>query len=177
MTSKRFYAGIGSRRTPPAVLGLMRDIGHALALQGFTLRSGAAHGADTAFEQGAIRAGRLDSEIYLPWWRFNSHPSQLYVTGHQARLLAATVHPHWDGLTSGARSMHARNCYQVLGFNLDRPVEAVICWTPDGCEGATTRRPDTGGTATAIVLAERHGVPVFNLQRAESRQRLLAWMG
>lgn len=172
----RIYAGVGSRRTPPDVLGLMRDIAHALALHGLRLRSGAATGADTAFEQGALRAGRRDSEIYLPWWRFNNHPSQLYITGHQARKMAADLHPNWDALSSGPRSMHARNCYQVLGFNLDAPCEALICWTPDGCEGAASRTRGTGGTATAIVLAERHGVPVFNLQRPDARGRLLAWM-
>lgn len=164
----RVYSGIGSRRTPPDVLALMRDIGHALALAGFTLRSGAAQGADSAFEAGALR-GRGACEIYLPWRRFNAHPSQTCVTGHQARLLAATLHPKWDTLGGGARSMHARNCYQILGFNLDRPCDAVICWTPGG--------EAVGGTATAIVLAERYGIPVFNLQRAEARRRLLAWMG
>jgi hypothetical protein len=172
----RFYAGVGSRRTPHDVLATMRDLGHALALAGFTLRSGAAIGADAAFEQGAIR-GRGEAEIYLPWRGYNNHWSPLIQTTHQARKLAATLHPGWDKLQGGARAMHARNCHQVLGFNLDVPVEAVICWTPDGCEGATSRNSDTGGTATAIVLAERCGIPVFNLQRDDARQRLLGWLG
>lgn len=154
----------------------MCDIGHALALAGFTLRSGAAIGADTAFEQGALR-GRGPTDIFLPWRGYNNHRSRLIQTTHQARRLAATLHPGWDKLQGGARAMHARNCHQVLGFNLDAPAAAVICWTPDGCEGLATRRPDTGGTATAIVLAERCGIPVFNLQRDDAHQRLLAWLG
>ena len=39
---------------------------------------------------------------------------------------------------------------------LDRPVDAVVCWTCDG--GAVT-----GGTGMGIRIAEAHGIPVLNL--------------
>lgn len=53
------YAGIGSRQTPDDILELMHRIGSTLAINGFTLRSGGAVGADTAFEQGAVSIGNL----------------------------------------------------------------------------------------------------------------------
>ena len=50
----------------------------------------------------------------------------------------------------------ARNVAILLGRNLDRPVDAVVCWTCDG--GAVT-----GGTGMGIRIVEAHGIPVLNL--------------
>ena len=46
------YAGIGSRSTPPEVQAVMRTLANNLEYTGFTLRSGGAKGADSAFEHG-----------------------------------------------------------------------------------------------------------------------------
>lgn len=45
MTYPIYYAGVGSRETPPDILGLMRTIGCWWARKGLTLRSGGAEGA------------------------------------------------------------------------------------------------------------------------------------
>jgi hypothetical protein len=170
----RKYAGIGSRETPEDVLSLMRILGKALAVQ-YTLRSGAAAGADSAFEQGALVGGG-STEIYLPRKAFNGHASDRFVVSKEALALAATLHPVWEVLGRGPQQMHARNCYQILGQGLDDPVEFVIAWTADGCESATTRRRTTGGTATAIVLAEARGIPVYNLRNEKSRVKLYDYL-
>jgi predicted Rossmann fold nucleotide-binding protein DprA/Smf involved in DNA uptake len=47
-----YYAGIGSRQTPEDVLKIMKTIGSFMVHKDYILRSGAADGADTAFEQG-----------------------------------------------------------------------------------------------------------------------------
>jgi hypothetical protein len=52
----------------------------------------------------------------------------------------------------------------------------VVCYTADGCESEATRNSDTGGTATAIVLADRAGAPVFNLAQADAEKRLRAFV-
>ena len=62
----RRFAGIGSRSTPDHVLQAMRKVAHRLAEMGYTLLSGGAAGADSAFEEGCF--GR--KEIYLPWTGF-----------------------------------------------------------------------------------------------------------
>ena len=46
------YAGVGSRATPEPVLDLMRRCATRLEVLGYTLRSGGANGAETAFEEG-----------------------------------------------------------------------------------------------------------------------------
>ena len=73
----------------------------------------------------------------------------------QSELLASQVHPAWDKCNAWARGMHSRNCHQILGYDLKSPVDCVITWTPNG--------NIQGGTATAIKLAIKHNIPVFNL--------------
>ena len=73
----------------------------------------------------------------------------------ETERIASEVHPAWDRCNDWARGMHSRNCHQILGYDLQSPVDAVICWTPDGAV--------VGGTATAIRIAMKYDIPVFNL--------------
>jgi hypothetical protein len=171
-----YYTGVGSRETPPNVLDEMRLLAQALARAGWVLRSGGADGADSAFESGA-RDVSGPAEIFLPWKGFNNNLSDRFGVTETALTLASKVHPAWDRLGQGPKKLHARNCYQVLGENLDQPSALLICWTPDGCETERSRSIRTGGTGTAIALATRHGVPVFNLSVPESKRRLAELLG
>lgn len=152
MSSGPFYAGIGSRETPANIRALMAELAYDLGEQGYTLRSGAAEGADAAFERGL--ADRHEKEIWLPWKGFNSHPSALYRPSAEALQLAATFHPAWERCSLGAKKLHARNMHQVLGADLATPVDFVVCWTKDGA-GA-------GGTGQAIRLAKSRDIAVFD---------------
>lgn len=73
----------------------------------------------------------------------------------ETERIASEVHPAWDRCNEWARGMHSRNCHQILGYDLQSPVDAVICWTPDG--------KIQGGTATAIRIGMKYDIPVFNL--------------
>jgi hypothetical protein len=160
------YAGIGSRKTPAEHLNLMRILGTTLASEGWVLRSGAAGGADAAFEQGCDLAGGA-KEIYLPWRGFNAHPSCL-APSYEAEEMAAKFHPAWGSCSQGARKLHARNCHQVLGQNLDSPVEFVVCWTPNAS--------GSGGTGQAIRVARHYGIPVFDLASADGWDQCAAFL-
>ncbi len=76
-------------------------------------------------------------------------------TCDEARAIAASIHPAWHNCSDYAKGCHGRNIYQVLGRDLKTQVSFVICWTPEGKE--------IGGTRTAIVLAKRNKIPVYNL--------------
>ena len=145
-----YYTGIGSRETPINVLAHMTEIANKLQLRGYTLRSGGAEGADTAFENGSTL-----KEIYLPWYKFNDNKSHLFSPTQEAFEMAGKIHPDWDKLSWGAQKLHARNVHQVLGKDLKTPSEFLVCWTKNGKE--------SGGTATAIKLAKLHNILVFNL--------------
>lgn len=169
------YAGIGSRSCPPPILADMEALAIALHEAGWSLRSGGADGADTAFEDGALSAGAYESgrmQIFLPWAKFNKRGYPFDRIPARAYELAHEHHPAWLRLPLSVRSLMARDVQQVLGPNAD-PADAskvVICWTPDGAETTTTSK--TGGTGMAIRIANAFGVPVVNMQRDGWRERL-----
>ena len=82
----------------------------------------------------------------------------------ETERIASEVHPAWDRCNEWARGMHSRNCHQILGYDLKSPVDAVICWTPDG--------KIQGGTATAIRISMKYDIPVFNLGVADKKSVL-----
>lgn len=155
------YAGVGSRQTPTDILIEFYEIGKLFGSQNILLRSGGANGADAAFEKGCIEVNG-PKEIFLPFKGFNGNASLLYKVSKAALKLAESVHPAWHNCDWKARNFHARNCYQILGANLDDPVNFVVCWTFKG--------NTVGGTATAINLAKRYQIPVFNFAIPAQRE-------
>lgn len=153
----KFYAGIGSRQTPLDVLLCMTLYAQRLACNGYTLRSGGAFGADTAFEAGA----GSNKEIYLPWngvrRRFPDGGITVPDMG-PALKLAAAHHPAWHYCSRPARLLLARNGFQILGADLKTPVDFVLCWT-SGAMGL-------GGTGQALRIARSHNIPIFDLGKA-----------
>lgn len=146
--NRLIYTGIGSRNSPTNILKRFKQIADQLGEWGYTLRSGGANGADSAFEDGC---GNYPKEIYLPWMSFNGNGSKLYKLSKEAYDMAEKYHPSWDRLTPGAQKLHTRNCYQVLGQDLRTPSKFIVCWTSA-----------RGGTTQALRIAEDYGIPVFN---------------
>jgi len=142
-----YYTGVGSRKTPPNILKLMTEIAEKLSDLGYTLRSGGAQGADKAFERGAVSKSIFYARDCTP----------------NAELIASDFHPAWHRCSNYARKLHGRNAFQVLGKNLDNPSSFLICWTPDACMNHESRTIRTGGTGTAISIANYYGVKVWNL--------------
>lgn len=190
MNSSRFYTGVGSRETPTVVLDLMREMARIFAGKGLTLRSGAADGADQAFELGWLDwyvkqtpwpgPGEQRAELYLPWNGFNKHDDYGCFSANmslailrkvsEAQEIAKSLHPAWDAvkkdgtpvLSQAAKKLHTRNVYQVLGQTLDEPSRFLVGYAKLDKQGNPK-----GGTATAMKLAERYGVTVYNLYKDE----------
>lgn len=141
------YTGVGARKTPREVLNLMSDIAFMLNDLGYTLRSGGAVGADRAFENTAVRKSIFYAKDCTS----------------KAEKIASKFHPAWNRCSSFARKLHGRNAFQVLGKNLNDPSSFLICWTPDACTCHRDRTIRTGGTGTAISIADNYGVKVWNL--------------
>lgn len=168
------YAGIGSRITPLDMAALMYRCAYVLCDNGWTLRSGGAQGADTAFYAGCVaHPPPQRHEIYLPWLKFNTDVDPyLECPKPEAYEIAALYHPAWTYLKRGAKALLARNVHQVLGRDLDAPVKMIVCWTPDG--SLNGQGLDSGGTGMALRVAagEAPGVIVFNLAIPEHRERI-----
>ncbi len=164
------YAGIGSRRTPNAILQQMKLIAKELAVNGYTLRSGGAMGADNAFERGSIA-----KEVYLTdGWYTESRGVQPYPDGllQSAEKFVWDYHPAPGRCSDYARKLLARNTFQILGLDLQSPSQFVLCWTPDGSLDGRGR--DSGGTGQALRVASARGIPVFNFAREGEMERLFA---
>lgn len=168
-----FYSGVGSRETPQHVQDTMRTVAAELGARGWLLRSGHAEGADIAFEMGAKDHPK---EIYLPWQGFNGGRAgaggaiipALLSSYNQAMVYAQHFHPAWEKCSQGARALHTRNVYQILGQNLDTPVKCVVCWTKDG--------KSSGGTGQALRLAEYLEIPIFNLHDPAKLEELAEYV-
>jgi len=152
-----YYTGVGSRKTPIEIQRLMYRVACKLRRLGYTLRSGGALGADTAFETGAGKAKCI-------FYANQANDASMEI--------ARRHHPAWNRCSPYARRLHARNAFQVLGHNLDSPSNFLICWTPDGAWNDDMRSIQTGGTGTAISIADTYNVPVFNLKFAPHFERL-----
>lgn len=160
--TKRYYAGIGSRETPQNICCSMTSLAQKLEDRGWILRSGHADRADMAFEMGVLRPE--NKEIFLPWLGFNypKHEPRALKPGHyyppanaQAWEIAERTHPAWNRCSQGAKNLHVRNVYQIMGADLHTRVDAVVCWTPGARSG--------GGTGQAIRLAQSLNIPVFDV--------------
>ena len=151
----RFYVGIGSRKTPFPIIRLMEAVAVRMAKASVVLRSGGADGADTAFERGCDSVNPKLKQIFLPWAGFNGRRSQFNRPTDAMMQLAARYHPAWRRCKQSVRNLHARNCGQLLGLNLDSPASIIICWTAGG--------ESVGGTAQALRIAADFKVPVINL--------------
>ena len=137
-----YYTGVGSRRTPDDTLDRMTAIAERLGKRGFTLRSGGAIGADTAFEFGLTNGSSKD--IYYA----------RDATEEAIEMAMSLPGEHWQRDNLAAK-LFGRNMFQVLGLDLKTPSKFLICWTPEGRL--------VGGTRLAIKCAQVNNIPVFNL--------------
>ncbi len=152
------WAGLGPRSTPAATLSDMTHLAASLSRSGCHLATGAAPGAHTAFAAGVPATQRT---------RYHPPPGFPHLSGADSYTLshtelaacmdlASSIHPSWYRCSPAARIHHARTAAIMLGPDLSRPVDALICWTPNGAF--------TGRTAMGLRIAADHGgIPVTNL--------------
>jgi len=159
------YAGIGSRKTPEEILQIMEQVGGHMAEKGMVLRSGGARGADQAFEKGCDSVNGK-KEIFLPWpgfptrKLFNLSESEKVENKEffaKALAMAEKFHPAWEKLKTPGRLLHARNCMQVLGEDLNSPASFIVCWTMG-----------SGGTQQALRMASRLHIPAVNIAKVKN---------
>lgn len=158
------YTGVGSRKTPEEVLVVFNKLAKSLAKHGFILRSGHSDGADMAFENGCD-AYNGKKEIYLPWRSFRGSDSELYHVSSEAIMYTCEHHVNPEVLNQTAIKLLSRNVHQLLGEDMSRPSDFMICWTKRG--------KLKGGTGYTIKVARQHGIKIFNAGEYEDLNKFV----
>lgn len=152
----RAYAGAGSRKAPYEVGLIIAGQAKLLEQGGFQVRTGYDKGAEAWFCRSAT-----SPDLY-------SHRD---VSGI-ARLLVNEVHRNPGSLSGRSFDEAASMGTRLFGRSFNEWAAFVLCWTKDGCDSEETLTPETGRTGFLIALADRAGIPVFNLKQPTARDRL-----
>jgi len=154
---------IGSRHITNQEKELLEQISFNLIRKGYVLRSGGADGSDSVVNYFN------NVEIIIPWDNFNN----LYHDGKRifslkklpdqikAKERAMSIHPAADRLSDGAKMLHTRNIYQVIGPQGAAGIKSdiVIYCADEGDDGHPK-----GGTRTAVVYAKQLGILTHNIR-------------
>lgn len=179
MTSLLTYAGIGSRDTPDIVQEWIEQISLALMARGFKVNSGNAKGADKAFTRRIpVQARR----IYLPRSGFGGPTPDAVIpeqwdTWARAVEIAKSVHPYWDKLAAYDIQFMGRNTHQILGDDLETPVQFAMLWAPRPVIRDGKLVDVDGGTGQAVRLAASLGIAAYNLGIPDHRAKIGATLG
>ncbi len=163
---EKFYTGIGARNTPSNILIEFESIGKTLAELGYTLRSGGANGADSAFEKGCKSVNINNGfggnrNIFLPWENFNNNKSKRFYISQEEYELGKKYYEmsnkSWKNINIAFKKLMSRNIYQVLGtkpISNPKPSDFIICWTKNG--------EIVGGTSQALRVAKDFNIKIYN---------------
>lgn len=175
---EKIFTGVGNRDSPKSALWLGFNISETLYKLGYTGRSGGADGMDEAIYHGCAKR----MEVYPPWNMFNGFrmehqiPKLAFKLAEEILTPEVYLHPKRG---NGYKNLHARNMQEVLGpyCDPDDKSDFLVCYTRDGCTGKANRTKDTGGTASAILCAEKFNVGVINLFHASWSEDLSVYTG
>lgn len=186
----KYYTGVGSRETPEHILKFIEEVAYWLAGRGYTGRSGSAAGADSAFESGFYHyeivngvADYTTFEAYIPWKGFSDiSENNIHIIApnlpnyNEAVEIASTIHPAWSRLGRGAKALHTRNVYQVLGLDLNTPSAVLFCYAQPTKNKQGVVIGVKGGTNTAVQLAMKHSIPIYNFYLQEDIDKVKGMM-
>jgi len=162
---RRRYTGVGSRDLPDNIRDYIYTVAKRLESLGYTVSSGNSWGCDKAFTS-MVKA----KETYQPqpadgYYLDDGRPITKEAIAEVRSVLDTS---HWNNMNDYAKKLHSRNVYQVLGYDLKFPTEFMICYTKDG--------KDVGGTRTAILIARKHNIPIYNIGTQDDIKRLEAFL-
>jgi hypothetical protein len=162
---KRYATIIGSREITGQEFLKLQKIAEFLHNNGFILRSGGAEGSDSTIMH------LKNIEVFLPWNGFNrlyhNNTTQFVISGKNVQIakeVIKIIHPAYKRLSQGALKLHCRNVQQIWGQNLEEPVgtSIVVFCAPENEFGEIS-----GGTRTAVEIARRKKIPVYNIRNKE----------
>lgn len=166
------YAITANKEVPADTLMKMKEIILDLQTRGYTMRTPGREGPEDLFDKTATK-----KEIHLPWRNFMDKDSKFAFTPEGAKVLAGQLLPSFDGLKPGIQTIIAADVKMMMGKELRAPALFLITWSEDGAETLQEKTAKTGNTGLAIAIACKLKVPVFNLGKPGTVQRLQQYLG
>ena len=165
----KYYAGIGSRGTPQEILSLMTRLATKLEQNNWTLRSGGARGADSAFKHGI--------KEYKNCKIYTAESLDYEGNVNAAYKSVDEFHPNPRVLSGYVRRLMARNYFQVMGKRSGVPSKFIVCWTPDyKLDEEEKVRDAAGGTGQAIRIAYANKIDVYNLKHKQHFEKISSYI-
>lgn len=179
----RFWTGVGSRSITQEEQELAVYVAETITRHfGMVLRSGAAEGADTAFQKGVCNVDPKYCQIWTPWNSFRpkeqhvGFPSCSYITPttemfekSRKAFIDTGIIPWFDNMKQGAQKLHGRNFYQVAGKH-GEPLSRICIYIADEDANGEVK----GGTRSAVLVSRHYDIPTYNLRIKEQRELLLS---
>ena len=151
----------------------MTAVGSKLSKEGLLGFSGGAPGADRAW------MAECNGAIIIPYngcfglwddgyrvFALEYMPTQIII---KAYLQAKSVAPWITEQKDIVQRLYTRNALQVLNLSCTSPVDFVLYWAPE------VNGKVKGGTAVAVNIARKHGIPTFNLANKEVYQYFIKY--
>ena len=170
----KYYTGIGSRDVTEEEFNTMSHLARTFANCDWTLRSGGAQGADSAFELGCAEENG-HAEIYIPWKgfgkKFENNNCKRYIPSYEKfnvakdYLIEEGIIPWFERMKQGAQKLHGRNYYQCKGLCVD---SSIMVYCADDEKNGVPK----GGTRTAILLAISLDIPTYNIRVKEQYDKI-----
>lgn len=165
------YVVTGNKDTPPSVLEDIRQLVKRLDGLGFIARTDGMDGVDIEVEKTT-----KNIELYLPWKGFNNKDSKLYYNDTTTMQAAKAYHPTFDNLKPVVQAILGKNARMVLGNKLNSNALFLLCWSEDGAELKKDVVARTGNVGHIILIANSIGIPVFNLGKEGSKEKINTYL-
>jgi hypothetical protein len=165
---KSYATCIGSRRTPIEICNIMSLIGERLQNK-YILRSGAAIGADQAFEKNV----KPENKCIYTVKNFD-YSQENYDLCYSELMSIWDKDLNFDLYEKYNQILLLRDINQVLGSkntSLEKS-KFLICYTPH----ENYNKRDVGGSRIAIRCALKHGIKVHNLVNPETLKMVKTWL-
>lgn len=171
MSFYRTYAVTGNQNAPHNIIDDLSACISFLNEKEYTLRTGGLEGIETVAEKAAKKL-----ELHLPFRGFAEKDSKFTFNSDHTKAIAKIFHPGIDDYKPGQQVFIYKDIRIMMGNNTRSPSLFLLVWTEDGAESAAEVTPRTGFAATAIRVACALGVPVFNLGKSDTVDRLKTYI-
>lgn len=160
-----------NRDAPPHVVEQMIEVAKKIEATGRQVRLTGLDGPEENIEK-SLRA----PELYLPWDGFNDKKSKFsYVSDNMLEIIGR-FHGNWAGLKPGLQKIISSSARCVLGKNVQSVAVFMVCWSADGAESYREKTQQTGNLSVPLRIATEVGIPVFNLGKQGSLDRLNVYL-